>query len=96
MSQRSFTPSEKRCALKMAYSPYLDRARLRGRDAIDQMANDFLMFRASAGSINQEDLEVIGWTRSQISLHASDARHLANRRADQTRNGGPLLEGGCA
>lgn len=83
MTMRSFTPAAKRSALKMTYSPYLDRAKLRGKEAIDQMANDFLMFAANAGSINQDDLEVMGWTRTQIVLHASDARHLANHRADQ-------------
>lgn len=82
MTTRAFTQPEKRYALKASYSPYLDRSRLRGREAIDQMANDFLAFAASAGSINQDDLEIIGWTRSQVSLHASDARHVANRRAD--------------
>jgi hypothetical protein len=85
MTMRSFQPREKRSALKMTYSPYLDRSRLRGKDAIDQMANDFLMFAASAGSINQDDLEIIGWTKSQIALHVSDARIVANRRADQER-----------
>lgn len=83
MSPRSIVPPQKRYALKMTYTPYLDRSRLRGTEAIDQMANDFLMFAASAGSINQDDLEVMGWTRTQVTLHASDARHLANHRADQ-------------
>lgn len=83
MRERSIVPPQKRYALKMTYTPYLDRSRLRGTEAIDQMANDFLMFAASAGSINQDDLEIIGWTRTQIMVHASDARIVANRRADQ-------------
>lgn len=83
--QRPFMPSEKRCAFRMAYSPFLDRARLRGRAAIEQMAHDFQMFAASAGSINQDDLEILGWTPTQIALHASDARRYAHHQADVTR-----------
>ncbi|MCS3725461.1 hypothetical protein [Bradyrhizobium betae] len=85
MSFRSVVAPQKRYALKMTYSPYLDRAKLRGKEAIEQMANDFLMFAASAGSVNQDDLELLGWTRTQVVLHTSDARHLANHRADQER-----------
>lgn len=82
---KPFVPQHKRAALRMAYSPYLDRAKLRGKAAIEQMAFDFQMFAASAGSVNQEDLEILGWTRTQITLHASDARHAANRFADDNR-----------
>jgi hypothetical protein len=80
---RPFIPSAKRPAFRMSYSPYLDRARLRGTAAIEQMAQDFQMFAASAGSINQDDLEILGWTRTQIALHVSDARHYALHRADR-------------
>lgn len=80
---RPFIPREKRAAFRMSYSPYLDRAKLRGKHAIEQMAHDFQMFAASAGSINQDDLEILGWTRTQITLHAPDARHYANHIADK-------------
>lgn len=76
---------EKRCAFRMAYSPYLDRGRLRGKTAIEQMAHDFQMFAASAGSINQDDLEILGWTPTQIALHTADARRFANHKSDVIR-----------
>jgi hypothetical protein len=85
---KPFIASHKRRAFNISYSPYLDRAKLRAKDAIDQMAHDFQMFAASAGSINQDDLEILGWNRTQISLHASDARHLANSRSDAKRGHG--------
>jgi hypothetical protein len=78
---------EKRCAYNMSYSPYLDRSRLHGKAAIEQMAHDFQTFTANAGSINQDDLEILGWTGTQVALHASDARRFANRRADTDRAG---------
>ena len=84
-SKTLYRAPEKRCAFRMAYSPYLDRARLKGKTAIEQMAHDFQMFAASAGSINQDDLEILGWTPSQITLHAADARRFANHRSDVTR-----------
>lgn len=87
----SFTSHAKRPAFRMAYSPYLDRARLRGKTAIEQMAHDFLMFAASAGSVNQDDLEILGWTKTQVMLHASDARHYAHRRADSERSTGARI-----
>jgi hypothetical protein len=76
------THFEKRGAFKMAYSPYLDRAQLKGKSAIAQMALDFLMFAANAGAVCETDLEILGWTRTQVVLHASDARQYANRRAE--------------
>lgn len=90
-TKRPFIASAKRCAFKMSYSPYLDRAQLRKSSAVEQMAQDFLMFRASAGSINQDDLEILGWTPSQIALHTTDARRMANRLADARRT--PVCEG---
>lgn len=82
---KSFITAGKRSALKMSYSPYLDRAKLRGAAAVEQMAHDFMVFAANAGSVNQDDLEILGWTRAQVTLHASDARHYANRFADDNR-----------
>jgi hypothetical protein len=79
---KPFVPYVKRRAMRMSYSPNLDRSRLRGSDAIEQMAHDFLTFSANAGSINSDDLELLGWTRTQINLHASDARRYANRFAE--------------
>lgn len=77
-----FIDPDKRASFRMAYSPYLDRARLKGKAAIAQMAFDFRTFAANAGSVSQDDLELLGWSRSQIALHASDARHCANQQSE--------------
>jgi hypothetical protein len=79
---RDLSP-DRNFALRMTYSPYLDRARLQGKLAIKQMAHDFQMFAANAGSVSQDDLEILGWTRAQITLLVSDARQYANRSADK-------------
>ncbi|MDI1265006.1 MAG: hypothetical protein PS018_17285 [bacterium] len=77
--------SDSRLAQRMCYSPYLDRGRLRGKAAIEQMAGDFRQFAAVAGSVNQDELELLGWSATQIALHAPDARRYANRLADVSR-----------
>lgn len=78
-------PHFKRYAVRMSYTPNLDRAQLRGKRAVEQMAHDFLMFSASAGSVNQDDMELIGWTATQVTLHATEARRYANGYADKSR-----------
>ena len=81
-SARRRIAAEKRGAFRLSFRPYVDRAALAGRAAIEQMAEDFQTFVANVGSISQDDLEVLGWTRAQIVLHAQDARERVNRRAD--------------
>lgn len=88
LSTAGFLSSDKRRAVRMSYSPYLDRSKLRGKSAIEQMAHDFQCFAANAGSVNQDDLEILGWTRTQILLHSSDARHYAHRLAENNRYAG--------
>jgi hypothetical protein len=56
--------ADKRTSFVMSYRPYLDRAALHGSAAIEQMAEDFRIFAANAGSISEADLEVLGWTRA--------------------------------
>jgi hypothetical protein len=64
--------------LASMHSPYLVRAKLRGRDAIvEQMADDFRIIVTRRGSVDSEDLELLGWTPSQINLHGADARRRA-------------------
>jgi hypothetical protein len=72
----------KRLAYTMAYRPGIDRAALRGSSAVRQMADDFLIFAANAGCVCKDELEILGWTPSQIELHASTARQAAHRSAD--------------
>lgn len=74
-------PADKRGAFAMSYSPFLHRAALRGAAAVDQMALDFSTFAAAAGSISEQDLEILGWTPAQVALHASAARQIAHRRS---------------
>jgi hypothetical protein len=81
---RPHIPADKRGAFRMSYSPFIDRRKLRGADAVEQMAMDFQTYVANAGSISETDLEILGWSRAQIALHASDARRAAYRRADRT------------
>jgi hypothetical protein len=73
---------ERRGGIAMAYSPFLDRSKLRGSTAVQQMAQDFLVINANAGSVSQDDLEILGWSPAQITLHASAARQFANRQAE--------------
>jgi hypothetical protein len=79
--QRHVLAAEKRSAFKLAYSPYLDRSRLHAGAATNQMAEDFRIFAANAGSVSETDLEVLGWTRAQIATYASAARQAANSKA---------------
>jgi hypothetical protein len=57
----------------MAYRPFVDRAKLRRDNAVEQMAEDFRTFVANVGPISKDDLEVLGWTEAQIALHAAAA-----------------------
>lgn len=89
-------PRHKRYAISLSYNPVLDRARLRGKAAVEQMGFDFLMFAASAGSVSQDDMELIGWTATQVTLHSTEARRFANRYADRMRGASPAVTEECA
>jgi hypothetical protein len=73
---------DKRIALRATFRPFLDRSALRGQSAIEQMAEDFLLFAANAGAVLKDDLELLGWTPAQIDRHAADARRYAHRSAE--------------
>lgn len=67
---------------RITFSPYLDRAGLKGKDQIvAQMADDFRIRAATAGSVTEDDLEGIGWTRAQIEMHGRAAAREAQRLA---------------
>lgn len=67
----------KHSILKMAYSPYLDRAALRGSVAVRQMADDMRIITANAGAVTSDDLQTLGWSAAQINTNAHNARELA-------------------
>jgi hypothetical protein len=71
----------KRGAFNATFRPFINRAALRGRDAIEQMAEDFRIFAANAGSVSETDLQVLGWRQAQITSIAADAREYADRSA---------------
>ena len=48
------------------------------RDAIvEQMADDFRIIVTRRGSVDADDLELLGWTPSQINTCGADARRKA-------------------
>ena len=53
-----------------------------------QMAADLRGLLATAGGVASEDLELIGWSRTQIKAHAEDAIALARRQAGIDGNEG--------
>lgn len=64
--------------LKGIYSPFLVRANIRARDKIvEQMADDFRTIVTRRGSVDTEDLELLGWTMAQINTCGADARRRA-------------------
>ena len=58
-------------------SPLIVRSLLAGRNAVEQMADDFRTLVVTKGGIDAEDLLVIGWTQAQINAHGHSARTLA-------------------
>lgn len=73
--------ADQRALLKMAYSPYLNRAGLAGKAALAQMAEDLRLAAASCGSVTDADMELLGWTPAQLALHGRDATRRAYARA---------------
>jgi hypothetical protein len=55
-------------------SPLVVRHLLTGRRAVAQMADDFQTLVVGKGSVENEDLLVIGWTQALINQHAATAR----------------------
>ncbi|QUS40598.1 hypothetical protein RPMA_18450 [Tardiphaga alba] len=55
------------------------RPDLRGKAAVEQMADDMRQFGQREGGVSRDDLELLGWTSQQVDLHSSDARTLALR-----------------
>jgi hypothetical protein len=81
MSTPRSVTSAQRFARKVAFSPYLDRAGMRERDAIiSQMADDLCVFAANAGSVSEDDLELLGWTPTQIATYGRAATRRAYAR----------------
>lgn len=82
MNTARIVTSAQRSACKMTFSPFLDRAGLRERAAIvAQMADDLRVFAANAGSVSEDDLELLGWTPTQIATHGRDATRRAYARS---------------
>lgn len=74
----------RRIDLASMHSPFLVRARLKSRDAIvAQMADDFRIVVTRRGSVDADDLELLGWTQAQITSCSGDARRRA--LADELR-----------
>lgn len=69
-------------AVRAAFSPYLDRAALKGREAIiSQMADDIRLFAATRGDVTEDDLSLAGWTATQLQSFGKDAAARARRLA---------------
>jgi hypothetical protein len=58
------------------------RSPLKGREAIQQMADDMRIAATQNGGVTSDDLALIGWSRAQIIVHGDAARELAQRLAD--------------
>lgn len=71
--------------LQTLYTAPVPRAELRGRTAIEKMADDMLVIAARADCITEDDMELLGWTPAQIALHAADARRKAYQQAARSR-----------
>lgn len=70
-----------RRGIRMAFSPYIVRSRLKADDAVVQMADDFRVINANRGGVEREDLETLGWLPQQIDLHKAAARQRAIAQA---------------
>lgn len=60
----------------------VSRPQLRGRAAIERMADDMRVISAAHnGAATETDLAVAGWTPTQIAIHANSARAKAQALA---------------
>lgn len=73
-----------RSALKLTFSPFLDRARLSGRAAREQMTDDLRVLAANAGCVVDADLELMGWTPAQIIKYGADAARAARAQSERS------------
>lgn len=74
--------TEMQSALKMTYSPFLNRAGLTAKKQIlDRMADDFRVIVTNCGAVVENDLELLGWSPTQIASHGKEAARLAMARA---------------
>src|ERR1700720_3786174 len=64
---------------RLAYSPFLNRARLTGGRLLDQMTDDLRLIAANAGMVGADDLELLGWPPDQIAATGAAARRRALR-----------------
>jgi hypothetical protein len=58
-------------------SPYVVRALLAGKKAVEQMADDFRIINTRLGHVDRDDLELLGWLNEQIDKHGGAARQKA-------------------
>jgi hypothetical protein len=67
--------TDQRVGLQMAatYSPNLNRASLKGKAAIEQMADDCRVIAANAGSVDRDTLRHLGWLPAQLDRYGLDA-----------------------
>lgn len=70
-------PSIRRNQVAPLRSPYIVRALLTGKNAIEQMADDFRVIATRLGNVDRADLELLGWLNAQIDLHGGAARQKA-------------------
>ncbi|WP_316216595.1 hypothetical protein [Bradyrhizobium sp. SZCCHNR3003] len=55
------------------------RPLLRGREAIEQMADDMRIMVTRTGGVTTDDLTLIGWKQEQVDTLAPRARNLATK-----------------
>lgn len=70
----------------VSHSPNLNRRRLQGAAALEQMADDFRVFAANAGSVDRDCLRALGWSETQIDLHGRKAADRARDLAEVERS----------
>jgi hypothetical protein len=83
MASNAIISPDIRSGLKVAYSPFLDRAKLAGRAAVAQMTDDLRVLTANAGCITEADLELMGWLPAQIAKHGRDATRQARAKSER-------------
>lgn len=57
------------------------RAPLKGREAVEQMADDMRVANARNGGVTEQEMSLIGWTPAQIATHGEAARVRAQKLA---------------
>jgi hypothetical protein len=70
-----------RSAVKVACTPFLNRAALKGETALAQMADDFRVLAANAGGVTEDDLRTLGWPLATVASLGRKAAERAYARA---------------